>query len=67
MATVMAVRVATGFSDDRDFRAVNEVARTAAATMMETKTAKPLRAKLLWLKSISSPLIYNYSNGHVLI
>lgn len=40
-ATVMAVRVATGFSDRRDFRAVYEVARTAAATMMDTKTAKP--------------------------
>jgi hypothetical protein len=47
----MAVRVATGFNDRRDCRAVNEVARTAAATMMETKTAKPPKAKLLWLKS----------------
>jgi hypothetical protein len=51
MATVMAVRAAAGFSDGRDFRAVYEVARTAAATMMETKTAKPPKAKLLWLKS----------------
>lgn len=37
----MAVRAATGFSDGRDFRAVYDVARTAAAAMMETKTAKP--------------------------
>jgi hypothetical protein len=51
MATVMAVRAATGFSDVRDFRAVKGVARTAAATMMETKTVKPLKAKFLWLKS----------------
>jgi hypothetical protein len=33
--------------------------------MMETKTAKPPKAKLLWLKSISSPLIYKHSRGMV--
>jgi hypothetical protein len=48
----MAVRAATGFSDRRDCRAVNDVARTVAATRMETKTVKPLMAKFLWLKSI---------------
>lgn len=42
MAIVMAVRAATGSSDGRDFRAVYDVARTAAAARMETKTAKPL-------------------------
>jgi hypothetical protein len=52
VATVMAVRAATGLSDRRDCRAVNEVARTAAATMMEIKTVKLPMAKFLWLKSI---------------
>jgi hypothetical protein len=47
MATVMAVRAATGSSDVRDFRAVKGVARTAAAAMMDDKTAKPPKAKLL--------------------
>ena len=61
----MAVRAATGFSDGRDCRAVSEVDRTAAATMMETKTAKPPKAKFLWLKSFPHRSFTNTVKGTV--
>ena len=68
MATVMAVRAASGFIALRDVRAVYEVAKTALATMIEIKTTKPPKVILLWLKStFSSPRIYKYRIEYVLI